>query len=666
MADLQTITIRFKPKGDKQLINAIKHLDVVTKKLKGTTSVYEKEIKQVTRAQKKNNRATLLGVRNYRNMNKRVTKLAPAFSVLRSKLLLVSFATALVGGAFTKLFGKMIVQEKAEKKLKTALGKTSTALLHHASALQKVTTFGDEEIISAQALFAAYTDDEKAIKAATAATLDLSIAKGMDLTSAADLVSKSVFSSTNALSRYGITIKGAVGSTQRLNHATREISKLYGGQAKDQADTFGGKLEKLSNKSGDVAEQIGEFLSPALALITDELNEAASATFEFFKELNEFPAETIIRKFEELGIANENLVSLKIIARQQRLNHTLDEQRTKINAFAGEWEDVIRDVLPSVMQYGGGDWMTLDWGLIVPPEKFPEILEKASTEMFKLTEKLKDETKFQDESVKADFKRLEGLMQLVAMLETYQASIDKVVKEIAILQGVTEVVAKQNPLKEFFDNLDLKKINENVNNLKALTDAIKAVGDAYMNMQMQSLSQKKEADLAVAGNIRSERKRQKEIDKINEEAAKEEKKIRKNNQKFRIMDAIANTAVGVSKALELVFPLNMIVAGLVTAAGAMQVATLKAQKFERGGLVGGRRHSAGGTMIEAERGEFVMSRSAVNAVGAETMNRINAGGGAGNINISFAGNVMSDDFISEEAIPKIKEAIRRGADIGVS
>ena len=93
---------------------------------------------------------------------------------------------------------------------------------------------------------------------------------------------------------------------------------------------------------------------------------------------------------------------------------------------------------------------------------------------------------------------------------------------------------------------------------------------------------------------------------------------------------------------------------------------LLAQKFERGGLVGGRRHSAGGTMIEAERGEFVMSRSAVNAVGAETMNRINAGGGAGNINISFAGNVMSDDFISEEAIPKIKEAIRRGADIGVS
>tara|TARA_R100000808_G_scaffold23309_1_gene51591 strand:- start:51 stop:1766 length:1716 start_codon:yes stop_codon:yes gene_type:complete len=94
--------------------------------------------------------------------------------------------------------------------------------------------------------------------------------------------------------------------------------------------------------------------------------------------------------------------------------------------------------------------------------------------------------------------------------------------------------------------------------------------------------------------------------------------------------------------------------------------TKAAGMFEDGGLVGGRRHSQGGTMIEAERGEFVMSRNAVNAVGVEAMNRINQGQGAGNVNISFTGNVMSQDFIEDEAIPMIKEAIRRGADIGVS
>ena len=90
-----------------------------------------------------------------------------------------------------------------------------------------------------------------------------------------------------------------------------------------------------------------------------------------------------------------------------------------------------------------------------------------------------------------------------------------------------------------------------------------------------------------------------------------------------------------------------------------------ASKMEQGGLVGGRRHSQGGTIIEAEQGEFIMSRNAVDAVGVEAMNRINAGGG-GSVNISFEGNVMSQDFIEDEAIPMIKEAIRRGADIGVA
>ena len=89
-------------------------------------------------------------------------------------------------------------------------------------------------------------------------------------------------------------------------------------------------------------------------------------------------------------------------------------------------------------------------------------------------------------------------------------------------------------------------------------------------------------------------------------------------------------------------------------------------KFEDGGLVGGRRHSSGGTMIEAEQGEFVMSRNAVNSVGLEAMNRINSGGGSGAVSINFTGNVMSQDFIEDEAIPMIKEAIRRGADIGVA
>ena len=60
-----------------------------------------------------------------------------------------------------------------------------------------------------------------------------------------------------------------------------------------------------------------------------------------------------------------------------------------------------------------------------------------------------------------------------------------------------------------------------------------------------------------------------------------------------------------------------------------------------------------------------MNRNAVDAIGVESLNRMNQSGG-GAVSVTFTGNVMSQDFIEQEAIPQIKEAIRRGADIGVS
>ena len=88
--------------------------------------------------------------------------------------------------------------------------------------------------------------------------------------------------------------------------------------------------------------------------------------------------------------------------------------------------------------------------------------------------------------------------------------------------------------------------------------------------------------------------------------------------------------------------------------------------MEYGGLIGGKPHSQGGTMIEAERGEFVVRKSAVDSIGLETLNKINSGMGGGSVNISFQGNVLSKDFIEDEAIPMIRDAIRRGEDIGLS
>ena len=109
----------------------------------------------------------------------------------------------------------------------------------------------------AMSLVGAYTDNEKAIARVTQASMDLATAKGMDLNSAVDMVSKSIFSSTNAMSRYGIQVEGAEGSVIRLASATKNISALYGGQAQANAETFLGSMTQMANSVGDLGERFG-------------------------------------------------------------------------------------------------------------------------------------------------------------------------------------------------------------------------------------------------------------------------------------------------------------------------------------------------------------------------------------------------------------------------
>ena len=88
--------------------------------------------------------------------------------------------------------------------------------------------------------------------------------------------------------------------------------------------------------------------------------------------------------------------------------------------------------------------------------------------------------------------------------------------------------------------------------------------------------------------------------------------------------------------------------------------------FAEGGYVGGRPHSQGGTLIEAERGEFVMSKNAVDSIGLETLNQMNQSGGGGSVNVNVSGNVLTQDFVEGELAESIKEAVRRGSDFGLS
>jgi len=198
-------------------------------------------------------------------------------------------------------------QELAEKKLEAAIGKTSQSLLSYAKALQKQTMFGDEATLEAMAMLGAFTDNEQEIKELTKATLDLAAAKGFDLVAAADLVGKSFGSTTNALTRYGIEVTGAVGSTERLKTLTENTADLFGGQAVAQTDTMTGSITQMKNALGDTAESFGAILAPVVSDVAGYFKTAAERAGDFFTRATETSLESSIRELQSLGINTLNL-----------------------------------------------------------------------------------------------------------------------------------------------------------------------------------------------------------------------------------------------------------------------------------------------------------------------------------------------------------------------
>ena len=241
-------------------------------------------------------------------------------------------------------------------------------------------------------------------------------------------------------------------------------------------------------------------------------------------------------------------------------------------------------------------------------------------------------------------------------------------KNLATLTEIEQLKLRIS-LKREEMGLDETKAEAEVTKTQAANIAISQVG--AMSGAVSKKHSAEMAEMKAGDNYKNaSRQKQQDLEKgVLAGQAKEKRRIAMADKAASLATAGMNTYTAVTKAWAQGGIFGGVMAVIAAAAGAAQIAAITSTpipKFARGGMVGGRRHSAGGTMIEAEKGEFVMSRNAVESVGIEAMNRLNAGGGGGSVNISFAGNVMSQDFIEDEAIPMIKEAIRRGADIGVA
>ncbi len=210
-------------------------------------------------------------------------------------ILAATFSISLVKNFTKEILNLYDIQAKAEASLLTALkGRTGVQdrLIQQAKELQKTTLYGDEETIAAMSLLAQMQLEEEAIRRLMPLIQDMATAKGMDLKAATDLVAKSVGSSTNALSRYGITIEGAVGSAARLESAVEALTIMFKGQAEVAAEAGTGGLKQLSNIWGDIKEDLGEVTVQAF-----NLNQNLSALNE---TLSNFSATNIVGEIRKI------------------------------------------------------------------------------------------------------------------------------------------------------------------------------------------------------------------------------------------------------------------------------------------------------------------------------------------------------------------------------
>ena len=672
------ITVFFEPKGDKALVKAINSLARAQKRLGTQTD-------KTTRTQVRNTKAT-------NKQTKGLKLLGGTLSVVRSRLLVYAFAAKLVNDTIGKFVRLAMKQQDVEKKLEVQLGFTSQALLDYATAQQKVTQFGDEEVISVMGQISAFTKNEEQIKALTQATLDLAEGQGMQLNDAAMLVGKTFGSTTNSMSRYGVAVKGAMGSQKRLESLTENVADKYGDLSKN-IDTTSKAVKQMGNAVGDAGEELGKpLLEPLKNLAISMTNFVQNTLTPFIKKMNLIDFKQTFSNIINNGQAMVDffirilaiLPKAMIVAGKAMWSAFKENFIKPLVTFFGSMTTELADLLFYNFQLLG---LEAAKGIL---EGFSRALDGLTDflgfgEVF--TVKFGPQLKIINEMITDGQKAISDNRLFKIFKEQFEADIfdiDSIVKEFgeAYRDTIGQLVAwQEEQVKEsgqgkaegsWFTRIfsptekDIEAIKAVQAEWQQFQTAIMGVANAYETMKNQGIENARQTELAAAEGIRWEKKRTAEIDRINQKYDLQAKKQKEEMRDIKVAEAISNTALGITKAYTSPGGIpGWILAGLIAVQGAMQVATIKAQKYEYGGLVGGRRHSQGGTMIEAERGEFVMSRGAVNAIGVETMNRINQGGGAGNINISFNGNILSKDFIEEEAIPQIKEAIRRGADIGV-
>ena len=550
-------------------------------------------------------------------------------------------------------------QQLAEVKLEAALGKTSIGLQRYASALQRTTRFGDELILQGMAQLAFFIKDEEQLKVATKATLDLASAKGMDLVQAADLVAKSVGSSTNALSRYGIAAEGAVGSEERLLSITDEIANLFGGQAEATTESYQGAIDQLSNAFGDMQEIIGQRLAPTVMSLAQGFTAMiqSSPSEQTREEVNTFSALLDILQDTNISTATRELTLKKLKTEYPDYLGAMDLEKASLKEIKALQVDTMAEMENRITQ------MIFLEELNSNATK----LKRAELDLFKLEEEAR-----KDLSHLIILNSGNTIDTMAIEIENKRLYIEKLKEEQEQIKNTQAAYLEANPIveeannksveskekeSELLDTLAPKEIEFNTikNTQKQkeidLTEKLITVSRTKATMMKINAGMEVASNSQIAGSFAA----------LNEAAGGSAEMTRN----LTIAQAFADAYAGSVRAFkDYPAPASFVVSASVIASGL--AAAYNAQnayeqhmdsKQSQYGFEGVVDQPTQFTVGEGGASEFV---SVTPMEGVD-----NSGAGTG-ITVNIQGNVMTEEFVEGELADRIADAVRRGTDFGMS
>ncbi len=532
-------------------------------------------------------------------------------------------------------------QELAERKLEQALGRTSTELLRQAAALENLTTTGDEAIIAQQAFLASLEFSEKQIANIIPVALDLAAATGISLESAVRNTAKTFSGLTGELGELVPQLRELDREALMAGEAVNVMAALFKGQAQAETKTLTGSLQQMGNAIGTAAEALGEVFAPAVVYFAGIIKESANAVSGWLRDVG-LIGSTAIQMVEFVDKATRSQQDFK----ESIATANLEELVAIMDTYGHSLEDV--EQLQKDVSSGQTDLDQQEFSLFLSPD----VIKNTS-----------DLTLEQINLIIARLKELQAISDAPIIYKPEQIKQANILYNEFVTKNIEDETERQIALLD----LEQEKLEES---LKAHEDYEKAKADVQATFDQKRDKIRKEQikkehqqfvaqEMAVVDGIQVGIGALNSFGRAFKVGAQEQKSL-------TIAQAFADTFAGANKAFAQTGIMGFLQGTAIIAKGLANVRQIEnAYKFEAGGLVGGNRHAQGGTIIEAEQGEFVMNRNAVQDIGVDILEEINSGNVGSGMVINISGNVMTDEFVSESLAPKIAEAVRAGTDFGI-